>query len=233
MTPAISRRSWLGLIVVLVLVVHGVGIWLLMAGLARKAPNADPKASEVVLIRMVKPAPAPALSPPLSAEPVRPLPPPLKTRVDRALQAEIAEPAQPQVAPEPAPALMAPAVRPLAPAWMSSPVSAAATVASGPSAAPIPESASAPPGQGATDAIAVICPTQVQPKVPRRAVLENISGVVRARAVIRGGLVQEVTIVSGPSVYHAAVRAAMLQYRCVSSGDAQAVAEQVFTFRIE
>jgi protein TonB len=61
---------------------------------------------------------------------------------------------------------------------------------------------------------------------------EGISGVVRAQARISGGVVQEVTILSGPRVYHAAVKAAMLQYKCISSGD-EVLATQEFAFKID
>jgi protein TonB len=67
----------------------------------------------------------------------------------------------------------------------------------------------------------------VRPEVPRGA--EGVSGVIRAQAVIRDGIVKEVTILSGPKVFHSAVRSAMLQYRCVS-GDADIVAVQQFVF---
>ena len=49
------------------------------------------------------------------------------------------------------------------------------------------------------------------------------------QAVIRDGLVKDVTILSGPKVFHSAVRSAMLQYKCVS-GDADIVAVQQFVF---
>lgn len=68
--------------------------------------------------------------------------------------------------------------------------------------------------------------------MPRRALREGIGGVVRAQAMIRGGVVQEVTILSGPRVFHAAVRNAMLQYKC-SSGAGEVVATQEFEFKIE
>ena len=78
----------------------------------------------------------------------------------------------------------------------------------------------------------VACPHQVTPQMPSRAVREGTEGVVEAQAVIRDGVVREVTILSGPPVYHAAVRQAMLQYRCVS-GSGEVVATQKFVFKIE
>ena len=75
--------------------------------------------------------------------------------------------------------------------------------------------------------IAASCPNQVRPEVPRGA--EGVSGIIKAQAVIREGAVREVTILSGPKVFHSAVRTAMLQYKCVS-GDADIVATQQFVF---
>jgi protein TonB len=42
----------------------------------------------------------------------------------------------------------------------------------------------------------------------------------------------EVTILSGPSVFHAAVKAAIMQYTCVTEGD-EVIATQVFNFKLE
>ena len=55
---------------------------------------------------------------------------------------------------------------------------------------------------------------------------------VRAQALIRDGVVKEVTILSGPRVYHTAVRNAMLQYKCITqAGDV--LASQEFVFKLE
>jgi protein TonB len=80
--------------------------------------------------------------------------------------------------------------------------------------------------------IAVACPTQVPPEMPRKALQDGIEGVVKAQIIIRDGVVQEVSILSGPRVYHAAVRAAMLQYKC-QSGSGEVIATQEFAFKIE
>ena len=61
---------------------------------------------------------------------------------------------------------------------------------------------------------------------------EGVTGVVKAQAVIRGGSVREVTILSGPKILHGAVRNAMLQYKCVAS-DGEIVATQQFVFEAE
>lgn len=68
--------------------------------------------------------------------------------------------------------------------------------------------------------------------MPRKALQDGTAGVVRAQALIRDGIVKEVTILSGPRVFHAAVRTAMLQYKCTAeSGDVTATQE--FGFKIE
>ena len=80
--------------------------------------------------------------------------------------------------------------------------------------------------------MSIACPTQVKPEMPRKAIQEGTEGVVKAQALIRDGVVKEVTIVSGPRIFHAAVREAMLQYRCASApGDV--LAPQDFVFKVE
>lgn len=80
--------------------------------------------------------------------------------------------------------------------------------------------------------IRLVCPTQVAPEMPRRALNEGIEGVVRARIHIKGSRILEVTILSGPSVFHAAVREAMLQYNCMTDGG-EVFAIQDFNFKRE
>ena len=98
-----------------------------------------------------------------------------------------------------------------------------------PPPAPVPL---APPKVNRSD-IAVACPTQVKPEMPRKALQEGISGVVKAQAVIKGGVVRDVTILSGPRIYHAAVKAAMMQYKCVSDGGDEILATQEFNFKLD
>ena len=78
----------------------------------------------------------------------------------------------------------------------------------------------------------IACPTQVPPEMPRKALQDGIEGVVKAQALVRNGAVQEVTILSGPRVFHNAVKAAMMQYRCASDA-AEVIATQEFVFKIE
>ncbi len=78
----------------------------------------------------------------------------------------------------------------------------------------------------------VACPTQVRPEMPRQALRDGTEGVVKAQALIRDGIVREVNILSGPRVFHSAVRSAMLQYKCIS-GPGDVIATQEFVFKID
>lgn len=78
--------------------------------------------------------------------------------------------------------------------------------------------------------IATLCSTQIKPDMPRKALQEGAEGVVRAQALVRDGAVKEVTILSGPRVFHAAVRDAMLQYKC-SGGPGDVLVPQEFVFK--
>jgi protein TonB len=68
--------------------------------------------------------------------------------------------------------------------------------------------------------------------MPRKALQDGTEGVVKAQAIIKDGVVIDVSIISGPRVFHAPVRAAMMQYKCVS-GTGEVVATQEFAFKIE
>ena len=98
--------------------------------------------------------------------------------------------------------------------------------------APAPGPPPAPPAPPRPVDIGVVCPTMVQPEIPRQAQRENIEGIVRAQVSIKDGAVKEVSILSGPRVYHAAVRTAMLQYKCVT-GSAEVTATQEFVFKFK
>lgn len=204
-----------------VVVVHALLGAALIDGLKRP-PVVPPPAPPPTLIQQLTlpPPPPPAVAPPLPARvtppaPPRPTPPPAATKP----QAQAVAPLT-VMAPTPA--------SPPAPPVIEAPV--AAPVVAAPPAPPSP--APPRPAPAARAEIGVACPTQVQPEIPRRALQDGIGGVVRAQALIRGGVVAEVTILSGPRIFHAAVRAAMLQYRCVSEAS-EIVAVQEFAFRIE
>ena len=70
--------------------------------------------------------------------------------------------------------------------------------------------------------------------MPTRALREGIRGSVRARATIKGNKVVNVDIVSSQprGIFDAAVRTAMMQYTCQTSGDQEVFAEQQFDFKI-
>ena len=100
-------------------------------------------------------------------------------------------------------------------------------------AAPTVQLPPAPVATGPLPAsIRLVCPTQVAPEMPRRALKEGIEGVVRAQIRIKDSRIVDVTILSGPRVFHAAVREAMMQYSCATGG-AEVVATQDFNFKLE
>jgi protein TonB len=68
--------------------------------------------------------------------------------------------------------------------------------------------------------------------MPRRAIQDGTEGVVKAQILIKNGVVQEVTILSGPRVFHAAVKNAIQQYKCVADGP-EVLATQEFNFKLE
>ena len=65
-----------------------------------------------------------------------------------------------------------------------------------------------------------------------RALAQGRRGVVKAQIVLKAGVVQEVTILSGPNVFHAAVKAAIMQYKCVADV-AEATVTQEFNFKVD
>ncbi|MDB5871986.1 MAG: hypothetical protein JWQ07_1428 [Ramlibacter sp.] len=189
-----------------VIVVHIIVLWALVTGTARKGLEIIKKPLEAAVIQEV-------IIPP----PPPPPPPPPKEPPKQIIKAE---------APPP-PFVPPPEVTP--------PVSAAPAIVSMPTPPPAPVVIAPPPPPAAPTGrqeIGVACPTQVKPEMPKQALKEGAEGVVKAQVLIRDGVVREVTVQSGPRVFHAAVRAAMMQYRCVSSpGDI--LATQEFVFKIE
>jgi len=201
--------------------VHVVIGWALVSGTARQRVEPARKPLQASVIQeVVIPPPPPAPPPP---------PPPPPRRIERV------RPRIVPVAPPPPPVFVPPpevAAAPPSPAAVAVPSVATPPPAPAPSPAPAPAPA-APATAGPSRAeIGVACPKQVKPEMPRRAVEDNIEGTVRAQALIRDGEVRQVTILSGPRVYHAAVRAAMLQYKCVS-GPGDVLVTQEFVFKFE
>ena len=211
--PKDPSKRYTGIIFVVVL--HAQLGYALVSGLARKGLDIIKKPLEAVVIQeVIIPPPPPPPPPPKKIEP-----PPLAPKV---------------VAPPP-PFVPPPEVAP--------PVSAAPSIAAvatpppepvviAPPPPPVVVAPPAPPKAPPKTDIGVACPTQVPPEMPRKAIQDGTAGVVRAQALIRDGVVKEVTILSGPRIFHAAVRGAMLQYKCTAEpGDV--LATQEFGFKIE
>jgi protein TonB len=201
--PAAPSRSATGLVVVVGL--HIILGYALISGLARDIVKVIKKPLDAAVIQEVSlppPPPPPKIKPQLVAKAVTPPPP----------------------AYVPPPVVAPPVNAPVIAATTATPPVAPPVIAPPPPPPPV----EIPKPQRAE--MGASCPTQVRPEVPRGA--EGVSGVVKAQAVIRGGSVREVTILSGPKVFHAAVRSAMLQYKCVA-GDGDIVATQQFVFEAE
>lgn len=205
------RRRTLGWIAVVAL--HIVILWALITGTAQKGLHLIKKPLEAAVIQEV-------IIPP----PPPPPPPPPKQIVKH-------EPVhQPKAPPPPfvPPPEVAPPPTTSAPAIQAVPTPPPEPVVIAP---PPPAPAPAPAGP-VRKSMEVACPTMVKPEMPKQAVRDGTEGVVRAQATIRDGAVKDVVILSGPRVFHAAVRAAMLQYQCEKeSGDVIAVQE--FSFKLD
>ena len=180
----------------------------LLSGLGGKALEVVRKPLEATIVQEVTIPPPP---PP-------PAPPPPK--IQRASTV-------PQPAPQPPSYVPPPEVPMAAPA---APTLTAVQDTPAPSPAPVSDLPVVPSVPSRTD-IAIACPNQTRPVMPARAADEGIEGTVKVEARIRGGRVAELKILSGPKVFHSAVRAAMLGYQCAVT-DAEVVATQDFAFRI-
>ena len=206
-SPGVSSRRYRG-IAVAVLVHIGLA-WLLISGTARKGFDLLTKPLQAVVIQEVVvalPPPPPKLLVPPKAKltPVQP-PPFIPTP-------EVA------VAPTPtAPTVVATVVAHEAPAPLQVPVVAVA--------------APAPVASTKVD-MAIVCPTQVAPEMPRRAQIDGTHGLVKAQVRIVDGLVRDVSFLSGPRIFYPAVRAAMMQYKCTRDSG-EVVATQDFNFKLQ
>ncbi len=205
------RRHIIGF--TLVILFHALVVYALVTGLAKKVVEVIRAPIETKVIEEIKKPPPPpeiVVPPPpkMDAPPPPFIPPP---------EVQLATPPPPQptitaTTPTPPPAQVT--IAPVAPA----------------PTAPTP----APPApKAAVMSIGVACATQVQPAMPAKAQREGVSGVVKARATIRGGKVVSVEIISTPvrGMFDAAVRTAMMQYGCSAAGDEEVKAEQEFVFK--
>jgi len=204
--------------IVIVVALHVLIGYALVSGMARKGLDLVKKPLEAVVIQEVIIPPPPPPPPPKKVEPPKELP-------------KVQAPPPPFVPPPD----LAPPLTNTAPVIVASPTPPPAPVAIAPPpppAAPVAVSP-APVAAGPKRAsIGVACPTQVAPEMPRRAIQSGTEGVVKAQILIKNGVVQEVTILSGPSVFHAAVKSAIQQYKCVADGP-EVLATQEFSFKLD
>ncbi len=232
-----ASRRLIGLAAVVVL--HLFIFYALVSGLARDMVEVVKKPLEAKIIAEPPPPPPPL---PLAPPPLPPAPPPPEPPPPPPPKPPPPPPKPPPPKPPPPPPYVPP------PRIQPPPVPAPPPITVAPAPVPPtieykieppppapPPAPPAPPPAPLRQDIGVVCPKQVKPDVPRRALQDGTSGVVRAQVRISGGVIQEVTILSGPRVFHSAVRNAMLQYQCASGagGAGEVIATQEFEFRIE
>ncbi len=201
--------------IVVVVALHAFLGYALVSGMARNALTFIKKPLEAVVIQEV------IIPPP-------PPPPPPPKPIETPKQMPKVEAPPPPFVPPPD---VAPPATSTAPAIVSVATPPPAPVVIAPPPPPPPAPKPVPAGPVRTS-IAVACPTQVAPEMPRKALQDGTEGVVKAQALIRDGVVKEVTILSGPRVFHAAVKAAMMQYKCVADSG-EVLATQEFGFKLE
>ena len=195
--------------IAVVVVVHLVIGWALVSGTARDGLKLVQKKMEAVVIQEV------VIPPPPPPPPPKPIKQPDVVPPEAPPPPFVPPPDVPPPVTSTAPAIVATAAPPPAPVVIAPP--------------PPP----APVTRPNRNDIAVACPTQVTPEMPRKASQDGTTGVVKAQATISGGVVKEVQILSGPRVFHAAVRAAMMQYKCANDGSGDVIATQEFNFKLD
>lgn len=203
--------------IVIVVALHVVIGYALVSGMARKGLDLVKKPLEAVVIQEVIIPPPPPPPPPKKVEVIKELP-------------KVQAPPPPFVPPPD----VAPPVTSTAPVIAATPTPPPAPAVIAPPPPPASPGPVAPPVVPAAKslAIGVACPTQVKPEMPRRAFQDGTEGVVKAQILIKNGVVQEVTILSGPRVFHAAVKSAIQQYKCVADSG-EVVTTQEFSFKLE
>ena len=197
--------------IVIVVALHVLIGYALVSGMARKGLDLIKKPLEAVVIQEVI-IPPPPPPPPKKVEPPKELP-----KVQAPPPPFVPPPDVPPPVVSTAPVIVATHTPPPAPAVIAPP--------------PPPAPVGAPPGPKRV-AIGLICPTQVPPEMPRRAIKDGTEGVVKVQILVKNGTVQEVIILSGPKVFHEAVKAAVQHYKCVEDGP-DVVATQEFSFKLE
>ena len=205
--PKDPSRRYKGIAIVIGL--HVLIGWGIVSGTAKNALVMLKKPLEAVVIQEV-------IIPPPPPPPPKEIKPPEAMKVD---------------APPP-PFVPPPDVAPQTTSTAPSIVSVATPSATPAVIAPPPPVAAPPRPAPNRQDLRVACPTQVPPEMPRKAIQDGSEGVVKAQALVKNGAVQEVTILSGPRVFHAAGKAAMMQYKCTADAT-EILATQEFVFKIE
>jgi protein TonB len=204
--PKDPSRRYKGIAIVIAL--HLLIGWGIVSGTAKNALVMLKKPLEAVVIQEV-------IIPPPPPPPPKEIKPPETMKVDAPPPPFVPPPdVAPQVTSN-APSITSVATPPPTPAVI----------------APPPVAAPPKPAPNRQD-LRVACPTQVPPEMPRKAIQDGSEGVVKAQALVKNGAVQDVTILSGPRVFHAAVKAAMMQYKCTADAT-EILATQEFVFKIE
>ena len=195
-----------------VVVFHLVLAWLLVTGTARQGMRHISDSLRAVVIQEVALAPPPP-PPPRSAKP-----PPTARPPDF-------------IQPPETPPVTSAAFAVETPAPVAHVNAAPAPTPTPAPAAPVP-STEAPSASPTKMDMALVCPRQVAPEMPRKALIDGIQGSVKVQVLIADGQVREVTQLSGPRIFYPAVRSAMLQYQC-SRQSGEVLAVQEFNFRIQ
>ena len=204
--PKDPSRRYKGIAIVIAL--HVLIGWGIVSGTAKNALVMLKKPLEAVVIQEV-------IIPPPPPPPPKEIKPPETMKVDAPPPPFVPPPDVAPQATSNAPSITSVATPPPTPAVI----------------APPPVVAPPKPAPNRQD-LRVACPTQVPPEMPRKAIQDGSEGVVKAQALVKNGAVQEVTILSGPRVFHAAVKAAMMQYKCTADAT-EILATQEFVFKIE
>jgi len=198
--------------IVVVVVVHALIGYALVSGMARDGLNLIKKPLEAVVIQEV-------IIPP-------PPPPPPPKKIETPKEAPKPEAPPPPYVPPPD---VAPAATSTAPSIVSTATPPPAPAVIAPPPPPPPPPVVTGPKR---TSMGLACPTQVPPEMPRKALKDGTEGVVKAQARIKDGVVTEVTILSGPRVFHEAVREAMMQYKCTQDAG-EVIAVQEFSFKLD
>jgi len=207
-----NSRRLKGLLFVVAL--HLLLGWALISGMARQGIQLISEPLKAVVIQEVIIPPPP------------PPPPPPKEVVKPQTAPKVKAPPPPFVPPPEVTPTVAP---PTAPVIESTPVAPPEPVVIAPPPPPAPAPVAAEPKVAS---IGVVCPTQVAPEMPRKAARSGITGVVKAEIHISNGNIRDVKILSGPAVFHDAVKKAIMKYECVTDG-ADVTATQEFSFELQ